>query len=593
MADARSLPRFDRRFFDGREPFTVIGDGELGGKASGLAAAREVLAEHAGELRFTGIEIDVPRMTVLAGGVFDRFLDTGGLRAWAEDAAAGIGASAEAADRRLAVAFQKGSLPPDVVGDLWALVRQVRSPLAVRSSSRLEDALHHPFAGVYATKMIPNGAADPDRRFRSLTEAVRLVYASTFFRQARDYIRAAGRAPGEEKMAVVIQEVVGRRHGPRFYPHVAGVARSYNFYPSGPARPDEGVVDLALGLGKTIVDGGRTWTYSPAHPRVRPPFGSIGDLLKLTQTEFWAVNMGPAPYDPVNEDEHLLRATLGEAETDGALGAAVSTYDAGRDRVVPGLGATGPRVLDFASLLSYGEPPLNDAVRALLRLFEARAGAPVEIEFALTWGASGGPARLGFLQVRPMAVAQGDLELQAAALEGDDVVVASERVMGHGVRDGLEDVVFVKREGFELAHMPAIALEVERANAALVAAGRPYVLIGFGRWGSAERWLGIPVAWSQIAGAAVIVEAAVPMVRAELSQGAHFFHNLLSFRVAYLSVPESGRARLDWDFLLGLPRVSESEHVVHARVPGGLRVEVDGRRQRGLIRRPARVPAHD
>lgn len=582
-----ALPRFDRRFFDGSEPLTVVGEGEPGGKARGLAGARAALLAHADDLRFDGLTLDVPRLTVLATGVFDRFLDTAGLRALAaagdDDADA---ASAEAGDRRLAVAFQKGPLPPDVSGDLWALVRQVRAPLAVRSSSFLEDALEHPFAGVYATKMLPNREADPERRFRGLVEAVRLVYASTFFRAARDYVRAAGRAPDEEKMAVVIQEIVGRRHGPRFYPDVSGVARSYNFYPAGPALPEEGVVDLALGLGKTIVDGERAFSYSPAHPRVRPPFGSTGDALELTQTEFWAVNMGAVPYDPVSESEHLARATLAEAERDGALRHSASTYDSGRDRIVPGLLARGPRVLDFAPLLHFGEPPLNDAVRALLRLFEARAGAPVEIEFALTWGEGHAPARLGFLQVRPMSVSRGDLELCPEALDAADVVIASERVMGHGVRDGLEDVVFVKPEGFEAARTPQVALEVERHNAALMAAGRPYVLVGFGRWGSADRWLGIPVVWSQIAGAAVIVETALPALRAEMSQGAHFFHNLLSFRVAYLSVPETGRARIDWDFLRGLPRAGESEHVVHARVPGGLRAEVDGRRQLGLVRRP-------
>lgn len=577
---------FDRRSA-AAAGFTVIGEGEPGGKAAGLAAAREELAGRASELRFTGLEIDVPRLTVLATGVFERFLEGSGLRALVEaHEVEGLDLPAEAADRRLAVAFQRGTLPADVVGDLWALVRATRLPLAVRSSSRLEDALRHPFAGVYATKMVPNADADPQRRFRALVEAVRFVYASTYFRSARAYLRAAGCAPDAERMAVVIQEVVGREHGPRFYPDVSGVARSYNFYPVGAARPEQGVVDLALGLGKTVVDGGRAWTYSPAHPRARPPFASAAELAKATQSDFWAVRLTPGPWDPADENEHLVRPALREAEADGALGPAASTWDAARDRIVPGTSGQGPRVLDFAPLLTWGEPPLNDALRALLRIFETRAGDPVEIEFALTWGQAGRPARLGFLQVRPMAVARGDLELAPEALAHPDVIVASERVMGHGRRE-FEDVVFVDPERFDRALTPAIALEVERCNAALAAAGRPYLLIGFGRWGSSDPWLGIPVSWPQIAGAAVIVEAATLALRAEPSQGAHFFHNLLGFQVGYLSVPETGRARLDWDALLALPRVTTGAHVVHARAPGGLLAEIDGRRQLGLVRRAA------
>jgi hypothetical protein len=576
--------RFERRPGDAPTAFSVIGEGEPGGKAAGLFAAEAELRAHAAELHFPGLTVDVPRLTVLATGVFERFLDSADLRAFVdghESATADL--SAEAADRRLAVAFQRGVLPADVVGDLWALAGASRAPLAVRSSSRLEDALRHPFAGVYATKMVPSADADPQRRFRSLLEAVRFVYASTFFRSARAYLRAAGCASEDERMAVVIQEVVGEPHGPRYYPDVAGVARSYNFYPVGAAQPDEGVVDLALGLGKTVVDGGRTWTYSPAHPRARPPFASAAETAKLTQSDFWAVRLVPGPWDPADENEHLVRAGLREAEADGTLGASASTYDAARDRLVPGLASTGPRVLDFAPLLSWGEPPLNDALRALLGVFAARAGAPVEIEFALTWARAGRPARLGFLQVREMAVARGDATLRPDDLAAPEVVVASERVMGHGLRTGLEDVVFIDPERFELARTSAIAVEVERCNRTLIESGRPYVLIGFGRWGSSDPWLGVPVTWPQIAGAAVIVEATTSSLRAEPSQGAHFFHNLLGFHVAYLSVPEDGR--LDWDYLRSLPRVSSGTHVVHARVPGGLVAEIDGRHRLGRVRR--------
>ncbi len=577
---ARDLPRFDRRFFEGRETFTTIGSGALGGKAAGLLLAREALAARPGGLRFESLEISVPTLTVLATDAFDLLLERNRLRDLA---------GAEADDRRIAQAFQKAELPAEVVGDLWALVRGVHAPLAVRSSSLLEDAMEHPFAGVYATKMIPNDQYDPEVRFRKLVEAIRFVYASTFFREARAYQGAVGARPEQEKMAVIVQEVVGYRHGPRFYPEVSGVARSYNFYPTGHATPGEGVVDLALGLGKTIVDGGRTWTYSPAHPRAVPPFGSAGQMLELTQTEFWAVGMGQPPvYDPLTESEYLVRGDLGAAEEDGTLAHVASTYDPQSDRVSMGLGASGPRLLDFAPLLRLDDWPFNAAVRGLLDLFQERLGAPVEIELALTFpDGSGRPARLGFLQVRPMSVSTRAVEVADEELAGPRTLLGSERSMGNGVIEGIRDVVYVKPGSFEARHTPAIAAELERFNRELVEAGRPYLLLGFGRWGSSDPWLGIPVNWSQIAGARVIVEAAVPAMNVEMSQGAHFFHNLLSFRVAYFSVPEYGAPAIDWDWLGRLPARRETGFVRHVETPEPLVVKVDGRTGRGAVLRAA------
>ena len=291
---------------------------------------------------------------------------------------------AGSADQRVAHAFLRAELPAELVGDLRALVEQVHVPLAVRSSSLLEDALAHPFAGVYATKMIPNDQLDTDTRFRKLVEAVKFVYASTFFREAREYQRSVGVGPRDEKMAVVVQEVVGKRCGPRFYPALSGVARSYNYYPSGRARPEDGVVNLALGLGKTIVDGGVSWAYSPAHPKAPPPYSSIRDLLKNTQTSFWAIDMaGARPYHPLREAEFLHAGTLQEAEDDETLRFLASTYDARSDRLTPGLQETGPRVLDFSPLLVHSQVPLNACLRAVLAAAEEVAGGAAEIEFAV------------------------------------------------------------------------------------------------------------------------------------------------------------------------------------------------------------------
>jgi hypothetical protein len=577
-ASAGSLPRFDRRFFEGVETFTAIGTGALGGKASGLRSARDVLESRSDALRFPEMELSVPTLTVIGTDVFDAFVRGSGLP---ELVARG------APDHHLARAVQAAELPQEIAGDLWALVRRVHTPLAVRSSSLLEDAAEHPFAGVYETKMTPNDAHDAETRFQRLVEAVKFVWASTFFQGAREAARAAGRAPDEEKMGVIIQEVVGRRHGARFYPDVSGVARSYNFYPAPGAEPGEGVVHLALGLGKTIVDGERTWTYSPGRPQHPPPFNSIGHMIRETQTEFWAVHMGPpVRFDPLAETEYLERGALAEAEADGTLEGVASTYDARSDRLVPGTGAAGPRVLDFAPLLKLGTWPVNDAVLGLLDRFRAHAGADVEIEFALTLpDEPGRAARLGFLQVRPMALSSEQVEVDAEALADPAAVIRSRHVMGNGTLDGIRDVVYVRPDRFDARHSRAIAAEVGRMNHELVSAGRPYLLVGFGRWGSADPWLGIPVQWSQISGARAIVEAGLPDRPIEMSQGAHFFHNLVAFHVAYFSVPAQEAAGIDWGWLQGLPRRSDGEWVCRAESDAPLGVRVDGRSGRGVVLR--------
>jgi hypothetical protein len=379
--------------------------------------------------------------------------------------------------------------------------------------------------------------------------------------------------------------VVGRRHGDRFYPDLSGVARSYNFYPVGPAEPGEGVVDLALGLGKTIVDGGLCWSFSPAHPKLPPPVASARELLDLTQADFWAVNVGPSPpYDPMTETEYLVHPHLAEAEADGTLRYAASTYDAESDRLVPGTGRTGPRVLDFAPILAWNELPLVPVLRRLLAVCEEDLEAPVEIEFALSLP-PGEPARLGFLQVRPLLVSRETVEVTAEDLASPLAVVASSAALGNG-RHEVHDVVYVEPETFEARLTPVVAGEIETMNRRLVEDARPYLLVGFGRWGSADPWLGIPVRWDQISGARGIVEAALPRMNPEPSQGSHFFHNLTSFSVLYFTVPlHAGRA-VDWGWLGRLEVVARTEHVRQVRTAAPLVLRVDGRSRRGVVVRP-------
>lgn len=573
-----SLARFDRSFFNSEEKYTQIGKGELGGKAHGLVFIQQVIEQRLEPALFPGVTIDIPRMAVITTDFFDAFMRQNDLYEVAYS---------DGSEERIAHHFLHASLPPDLVGDLRALVNHVNTPLAIRSSSLLEDAMFEPFAGIYETKMIPNNQLEPDTRFRKLVEAVKFVYASTYFRKARNYLAGTRHSPDSEKMAVIIQEVVGQRYGDRFYPNISGVARSYNFYPIGSARPEEGVVNLALGLGKTIVDGGVSWIYSPQFPHISAPFGSVQEILRRTQTRFWAVNMGQlSAYDPMKETEYLVEADISIAEEDQAILGIASTYDPAADRIIPGITRKGPRVLDFAPILKYRQSPINEIIECLLKFSEEATGSDVEMEFAVTFDRrSGRQPRFGLLQVRPMAVTEDLVDLTEEELVEKRVVVASEQALGNGERSDIRDIVYVLPERFATEHTPKIARELEDINRPLTAAGTPYVLIGFGRWGSSDPWLGIPVDWGQISGARVIVESTLPEIYVDLSQGSHFFHNLIGFKVSYLLVSHAGKHRIDWQWLAYQELVRETQFIRHVRVSTPLKISVDGRSRRGVIRR--------
>ena len=513
-------------------------------------------------------------MTVVTTDVFDFFLDLNDLRHVDWDTLS---------DRAIAALFQGTHLPAACLGDLRSLTEEIHQPLAIRSSSLLEDALDHPFAGVYATKMIPNRLLDPGRRFAQLDAAAKFVYASTFFAAARDYRRAAGVADRPESMAVVVQEVMGLRHGDRFYPDIAGVARSWNPYPMGRSKPEDGVINLALGLGKQIVDGGLSWTYAPTRPKAPPPAAGPSDLLRNSQTTFWSVNMGPPPMpDPLREEEYLVRNDLTVAEADGVLDLLASTLDGRSGRLRPGVQDAGPRLLDFAPLLQHRILPLNDVLRRVLAAAEDVAGQAVELEFAVTLKPQGTP-RIGLLQMRPMAVAEGEVTVADEDFAAPGLLMASEHVLGNGEREDLADVVYVRPEAFEARYSRRIADELGTFNRRLVTEERPYLLVGFGRWGSSDPWLGVPVTWPQIGGARAIVEATLPGMEPELSQGSHFFHNLIGSSILYLSVPHRGPYPIRWEYLDALPAEHETELVRHVRLPHPLTVRVDGRGGRGVV----------
>ncbi len=555
---------------------TKIGSGSIGGKAQGLVTIRDIVGSDSVRAIAPDIEVNIPTLTVIATDYFDRFLEQNDLYEVA---------NSNTRDDVLAHAFQHADLPAQLVGDLRSLIAQVHTPLAVRSSSLLEDALREPFAGVYATKMIPNNQHDPDVRFRKLVEAIKFVYASTFFEHAKEYVKITRHDPADERMAVVLQEVVGSRFADRFYPHISGVGRSFNHYPVGNADRENGVVDLALGLGRTIVDDGVGWSFSPANPSAAPPFKTVTDMLEQTQLKFWAVNMGAPPaYDPIRETEYLVQGDLTDAERDDTLRFLASTFDPVDGRIFMGVSGTGPRLIDFAPILKASRIPLCEAVKTLLQRCKDEMKSEVEIEFAVTLDPKYGvPARLGLLQARPMLVSRDSVELRPENLVTPNTIVASESVLGNGVIDTISDIVYVKPGTFSATATQHIPRVLEDLNRRLVAENRPYLLIGFGRWGTTDSQAGIPVEFSQISGAKAIVEATLPEMNFSLSQGSHFFHNITSFQICYFSVPHTADFHIDWNWLDQQPTVADSEFVRHCRSPRPLVVRVDGSRGIGLI----------
>jgi len=517
----------------------------------------------------------VPGFTVIATDFFAEFVATNSLEGLAEGGEP---------DDRIAVAFLRGEMSPLLAGDLWSFVSDCREPVAVRSSSLLEDSLGSPLAGIYQTKMIPNNQPSDETRFRKLVEAVKLVWASTYFAASRDYHHGLGGSAGDERMAVILQRIVGRRYGDRFYPAVSGVGRSFNYYAFGRARPEDGVVNLALGLGKSIVDGGACWSYSPALPKVPPPYGSVGELMKATQTQYWAVNMGQVKeYDPTRETEYMSLCGLDDADYDDTLRLVASTYDPESDRLVHGVSFRGARVLNFAPILQDGLLPLNDTVRGLMRTCSEAAGSPVEIEFAARGAVPGAEADLGLVQVRAIAASSEAVDLSPAELEG--ALAVSRKALGNG-ETRVSHVVYVKPDSFAASATRAIAAEIAGINREMVARKEGYLLIGCGRWGSSDPWLGIPVNWGQISGARAMIEVSGTGLRAELSQGSHFFHNLSSFGVGYLSVSEAVDGPIDWARLAAHGEtVAETAHVRCVRVPEGLCVKIDGRTGWGAVLR--------
>lgn len=555
----------------------IIGGGESGGKGNGLIFIQKIIDDNINKKFYPSININIPKFTILNTNVFDDFIKRNNLLEKA---------LSSADDTSIAVQFQKASLPAEIVGELRALIQNFHTPLAVRSSSMLEDSLEEPFAGIYETKMVANNSPFIDDRIKILNEAIKLVYSSVFFKKAKDYFSATKHKIEDEKMAVVIQEVAGRRHYDRFYPEISGVARSFNYYPSGRAKPEQGIVQIALGLGKTIVDGGVAWNYSPAYPKISPPFSGISDLLKKTQVKYWAVNMGPVfAYNPTKETEYMAELDLKEAEYDGTLNYIASTYDKSSDRISMGIGNDGPRIINFSRFLHLDEFGFNRFISDILRICELAVGNPIEIEFALTYDKPTDKMNFHFLQLRPMFVSKDIIDISDEELKSPDNLLSSDKVLGNGFVDDISDLVYVKKDNFDIANSQEIASEIEAVNKYLQSVSKKAVFMGFGRWGSSDKWLGIPVNWGQISSAKAIVELTLPNLNVDLSQGSHFFHNLTSFRVSYFSIQHDSDFCIDWNWLAKQKVVEDLNYVRHIRLNRPLKIRVDGRKSRGVIQK--------
>jgi CheY-like chemotaxis protein len=552
-----------------------IGTGSLGGKARGLAFVNRLLLEADVASRFPGIRISVPSSVVLGTDIFDQFLE--GNRLY--DFAFGSTSEEEIKRRFAAAPFPKGALR-----DLRSFLRDTEYPLAVRSSGLLEDSPSQPLAGIYRTVMIPNRGS-LKHRLAELVTAVKSVYASTFSSQAKAFMKMTPFRLEQEKMAVIIQKIVGAPHGDRFYPDFSGVARSQNVYPSPPMKVEDGIAAVALGLGRTVVEGDACLQFCPRYPRNVLALSSVEGFLKNSQREFFALDLSRKAAWAGPDGDELALVGLQEAEADGTLAAVGSTYSPENHTVSDGIGRPGMRLVSFAPILKHAVFPLAEVLDMLLEIGRSGTGTEVEIEFAVNLSVPAGePPEFGFLQMRPLALSGEAETMEIGDVPDTALLCRSQSVLGHGKLTDLRDLVVVDYHRFDRLRSLEVADQVARINTSLQREGIPFLLIGVGRWGSMDRHLGIPVTWNQIAGARVIVESGFKDLRVTPSQGTHFFQNLTSLNVGYFTVnPQAGDGFIDWDWLASQPALENTEFVRHIRLPEPLEVIMNGRNGEGVI----------
>ena len=572
---------FDRLKFDRYAHFARIGEGSLGGKGRGLAFLDNIIKRHPELNHFENATVSIPKTVVLCTDFFDEFMDKNNL--W------GIALS-DASDEEILQHFLRAQLPDSLIADFFTFFDAVKSPIAVRSSSLLEDSHYQPFAGIYSTYMIPY-LEDKYEMLRMLACAIKGVYASVYYRDSKAYMTATSNVIDQEKMAVILQEVVGRQYGDKFYPTFSGVLRSLNYYPIGDELAEEGIASLALGLGKYIVDGGQTLRVSPYHPHQVLQTSEMETALSETQTRFYALDMSHVGDDfKVDDGFNIKNLRVKEADKDGSLQGIASTYDPNDQVIRDGIYEGGRKVISFSGVLQHGIFPLPEILQLSQKYGSEEMRRPVEIEFACNLQGAGSATTGDFylLQIRPIVDSKQVLDEDLSAIPDEQCLLRSHNSLGHGISEDVVDVVYVKAgDDFTATNNPVIADQIEQINRKFLAEDKNYVLIGPGRWGSSDYWLGIPVKWPHISAARVIVEAAPKNYHVDPSQGTHFFQNLTSFGVGYFTVNTyTGDGVLQTEILDSMPAVEETEYVRHVRFQRPLKIMMDGKKQHGVVLLP-------
>ena len=578
MKNSGVVAVYQKERFDEYSNFARIGDGSLGGKGRGLAFIGAMVKRYP-KLEHDHFAVTIPKTVVICTDIFDEFMETNELYPVA---------LSDVDDETILKYFLRASLPARLIEDLMAFFDVVKSPIAVRSSSLLEDSHYQPFAGIYSTYMVPK-LEDKYDMLRTLSDAIKAVYASVFYRDSKAYMTATSNLIDQEKMAIVLQEVVGNRYNDRFYPTISGVARSLNFYPIGNEKAEDGIANIALGLGKYIVDGGQTLRFSPRHPHNILQMSTMDFALRETQTRFYALDLkNLADQFSVDDSFNLLRLNLKDADADGSLKFIVSTYDPYDQVIRDGYYPGGRKILSFVNVLQHEVFPLADTLDQILHVGQDEMGRPIEIEFAVNIDPQNpGFATFYLLQVRPIVDNKEVMEEDLTLVEQEDTILTSTSVLGHGIVTDVQDIIYVKTGAFCSSNNLSIAYDIEKMNRQFTGEEKNYVLVGPGRWGSSDSWLGIPVKWPHISNARVIVECGLENYRVDPSQGTHFFQNLTSFGVGYFTInPFKGDGWFDEGYLNSLPAVEETEYLRHVRFDKPVVIKMDGKKSLGVVLKP-------
>ncbi len=576
------IAKFEKSSFDEYLTFSRIGDGSIGGKARGLAFINSVIKSYNLFNKYKDVVITIPRTVVLSIDIFDEFMESNDLHR--------IGLS-DLSDEDILQHFIRARLPGWLHQDLYAFISVIKNPIAIRSSSKLEDSHYQPFAGIYSTYMIPVVDSDHALTIRMLTNAIKSVYASVYFRSSKAYMAATSNVIDEEKMGIILQEVCGSAYGNRFYPTLSGVARSINFYPIKPEKAEDGIASVAFGLGKFIVDGGMALRFSPKYPKKILQLSSPDMMLRDTQKYFYSLDLSSDSFVPSTDDAvNLFKLRIGDAEKDGTLKHVASVYDYENNIIRDGSYNTGKRLVTFSPILNHGTFPLAEILTTLLDIGQKEMNLPIEIEFAVNLNVpEGAPRIFSFLQIRPIVVNDQALHYMDTNVDEDETIIYSRAALGNGIFTHIRDIVYVKPGSFDPSKNSATSLKVEELNMRMKQENLNYVLVGPGRWGSQDPWLGIPIKWPQISEARVIVESGLENYRVDPSQGTHFFQNLTSFGVGYFTVnPYIQEGRYDIGFLDNQPAVYEDESLRHVRFKNPVKIMINGRTNTGIIFKPSK-----